>query len=197
MDLTKMFEQDAEVRAPSADDLKNLTFLANEQLRLEKEILDLQIKVGEKERELRTISEERIPTLLTALGMSSFTMVDGSKVEAKPYYAASISDDHKAQAFSWLSEHGHDDIIKNTITVTFGRGENEAAQALAEALLEQGYNYEEKAGVHASTLKAFVKEQIEHEAERLEMQGPFPREIFGVFQGNKTKIIAPKKRKGE
>ena len=47
-------------------------------------------------------------------------------IEVKPFYSASIPKDRKGEAFEWLRIHGYDDIIKNQVSVQFGRGESDA-----------------------------------------------------------------------
>ena len=49
------------------------------------------------------------------MGLSSLKLADGSAVEVKPYYAASISTKNREAAYSWLRENGLGDIIKNNV----------------------------------------------------------------------------------
>ena len=71
------------------------------------------------------------------------------------------------------------------MTLSFGQGEDVIAKELVELLGSKGHLPEQKAAVHPSTLKAFVKEQIESG------NGEFDQEIqkkFSVYQGKRTKI---------
>ena len=57
----------------------------------------------------------------------------------KPQYGASIKVDNRPAAYEWLREHGHDDIIKNTISCQFGRGEDDLASSFKAFAEKQGY----------------------------------------------------------
>ena len=73
------------------------------------------------------------------------------------------------------------DIIKNDVTVTFGRGEDNKASEYANLAKGQGYEPVQKIGVHAQTLKAVVRE-------RLEAGREMPSDLFKTYAGNSTKI---------
>ena len=105
-----------------ADQVKNLRNL-EDQLKVDEELLK------DKKRDIEKISGEIIPTLLSEMGLSSLKLADGSAVEVKPYYAANISIKNREAAYNWLRNNGLGDIIKNDITVSFGRNEdNKAAE---------------------------------------------------------------------
>ena len=61
------------------------------------------------------------------MGLSSLKLADGSAVDVKPYYAANISLKNREAAYNWLRSNGLGDIIKNEITVSFGRNEDNKA----------------------------------------------------------------------
>ena len=65
-----------------------------------------------KKKDLERVSGEVIPTLLSEMGLSSLKLADGSAVDVKPYYSASISVANKEKAYSWLRTNGLGDIIK-------------------------------------------------------------------------------------
>jgi hypothetical protein len=113
--------------------------------------------------------------------MRAFMMDDGSKVELKDFYSASISAARKAEAFQWLRDHGMDDIIKNTVSVRFGRGEDELCSRLLSLLGTQGYPVQQAEKIEPMTLKAWVKEQVERGNE-------FPTELFGCYIGQRAII---------
>jgi hypothetical protein len=108
-------------------------------------------------------------------------MADGSKITVKPFYSASIPEENRAQAYEWLRDHGYDDIIKNTISVRFGRGEDELSVRLLNLLGTQGYPAEQAQKIEPQTLKAWVKE-------RVEKGQTVDTELFGVFIGQKAII---------
>lgn len=179
--LEEMLADSQSVDETKKDGLKKLAGLALDQEELERQIQSAELQLKQLNAELRTLSEERIPDLMTELGVSEYRTVDGLKVAIKPYYSASIKEEKKAEAFNWLRAHKLDDLIKNVVAVSFGRGEDKAAQEMAEALASNGLQVQHTESVHPMTLKAFVKERIEGGLE-------LPMETFGVFTGRKTVI---------
>jgi len=115
------------------------------------------------------------------MGISSLKLADGSAVDVKPYYAANISLKNREAAYNWLRSNGLGDIIKNEITVSFGRNEDNKAADYANLAKGQGFQPTQKLKVEPMTLKALVRERIEAGKE-------MPTELFNVFVGNKTTI---------
>ena len=168
----------------SFDKTKNVGELATEINRLD----DLQTRIktqedhiAEMKREEQRLSGEVIPTLLSEMGLSSLKLADGSAVDVKPYYAANISSKNREAAYNWLRENGLGDIIKNDVTVSFGRNEDNKAADYANLAQSQGYQPTQKLKVEPMTLKALVRERIEKGIE-------MPMDIFNVFVGNRTKL---------
>ena len=157
-----------------ADQVKNLRDL-EDQLKVDEELLK------NKKRDIEKISGEIIPTLLSEMGLSSLKLADGSAVEVKPYYAANISLKNREAAYNWLRSNGLGDIIKNEITVSFGRNEDNKAAEYANLAKGQGYQPTQKLKVEPMTLKALVRERTEAGKE-------MPTDIFNVFVGNRTTI---------
>jgi hypothetical protein len=137
---------------------------------------------------LRRVQEQDLPEAMDAVGMSKFVMDDGTTVTVKAFYAASIPDDRKEEAFDWLKEHDFDGMIKADVKVSFGKGEFEIAKSFVEFIRgfnEKAIDPEYKENVHWQTLRAFVKEQIEGGK-------PLPLDMFGVFAGRKAELKLPK-----
>ena len=108
-------------------------------------------------------------------------MDDGSQVTVKPFYSASIPEARRAEAYEWLREHGFDDIIKNTVSVRFGRGEDELCARLINLLGTQGFPAEQAEKIEPATLKAWAKEQVER-------GNAIPADLFGLYIGQKATI---------
>ena len=144
--------------------------------------LDLQEdNIKNTKKQLEYISGEVIPTMMSEMGLSHLKLMDGSSVDVKPNYSASISIANREAAFGWLRNNGLGDIIKNEISVSFGRNEDNKAADYAALAEERGYQPTQKLKVEPMTLKALVRE-------RLEAGKTMPTEIFNVFVGNKTTI---------
>jgi hypothetical protein len=119
--------------------------------------------------------------MLAELGLSGLTLKDGSKVTVVPTIGAHIKVDQKDEAHQWLRDHNFGDIIKNTVSCQFGRGEDHQAAVFLEYLNGQGMVANQKTEVHAGTLKAWVRERVEN-------GDSFPMELFGAYVGQQAKI---------
>lgn len=179
--INEMFEEDAGALTVNDEQLTGIGGLAKRAKLLEKEIEEIESVVKERKEQLSKLLEDAIPAALSEMGMKSFKMEDGSSIEVKPFYSASIKDANRAAAYEWLREHNFDDIIKNTVSVRFGRGEDELCDGLLNLLRTNNYPVEQAQKIEPQTLKAFVREQIERGSE-------LPMEMFGVFVGSKATI---------
>jgi hypothetical protein len=179
--INDMFEQDAGALQVKNEDLSSVGALAKRAKELEKEIEEIETTLNERKSQYRKLLEETIPAMLQELGLSKFSMTDGSEIVVKPFYSASIPEGKRAQAYEWLREHGYDDIIKNTVSVRFGRNEDQLCETLLNQLRGQNYPVEQTQKIEPQTLKAWVREQVERGSE-------FPTELFGVYVGQKATI---------
>jgi len=162
--------------------LKELTNRSEELGELLSRFADLEEQMGKLKAKTRELSEIIIPNMLSELGLSEITLKDGNKITTSTYYSARITDENREEAFAWLDENGFSDIIKNTVSVSFGREEDDSAKRLLETLDTDGYKTAQKKHVEPMTLKAFVREQVEKGSD-------LPLETFNVYIGQKTKVI--------
>ena len=184
------FEEDVDSALPTSDQLQTLAALAEKQLQAEAEIKRIKEELAEKKKELFVLSSEQIPSLMEQCGVSgitSFTLGDGSRITIKRVVKASIPKARRQEAFAWLRGNDGAAIVKNTVSVSFGKGEDDKAARLEKLLRESasGYNVEHDETVHAQTLAAFVRE-------RLERGEDVPTDLLGVFEYKETKIVRPK-----
>ena len=163
------------------DGLQTISVLAEAQLELEEGIEEKQNELKVLKEKHRRISEEQLPDALMEVGVSEFKLKDGTKISTATYYSARITPDTKEDAFSWLRGNNFADLIKNTVSVSFGRDEDEIAQILLNELNGQGLNTTQKEWVEPMTLKAFVREQVEKGAD-------LPHNTFNIFIGQRSKI---------
>ena len=175
------FEKDQE---QVLDKTTNINKLADKIKELQAQQQQLQIQedaVKQKKKDIEYLSGEVIPTMLSEMGLSFLKLQDGSSVEVKTNYSATITQAKKEEAFNWLRENGLGDIIKNEISVSFGRNEDNKAADYAELAKGRGFQPTQKLKVEPMTLKALVRERIEAGKE-------MPTELFNIFVGNKTTI---------
>ena len=132
-------------------------------------------------KEYQRISGEVIPTMMSEMGLAELKLQDGSHLKVSTSYRATITEANKEAAFNWLRSNGLGDIIKNEISVSFGRNEDNKAANYADLARGQGFEPTQKLKVEPMTLKALVRE-------RLEAGKEMPTELFNIFVGNKTTI---------
>ena len=162
----------------------NIQSLADQVERLElcnDRIADIEADLKMMKNKRDHISGEVIPTMMSEMGFSELTLKDQTKLKVSTSYKAHISEANKEMAFNWLRENGLGDIIKNEISVSFGRNEDNKAADYAELAKSSGFQPTQKMKVEPMTLKALVRERLESGKE-------MPTEIFGVFTENKTTI---------
>ena len=175
------FEKDQREDLDSVNEAKNLSDQVVKLQNLEDEYSTKEKELKELKRKVELISGEVIPTMMQEMNISTLKLADGSSVEVKPVYGASIPIAKREEAFKWLRDNDLGDLIKNEVTVAFGRNEDTKASDYAILAKGQGYEPVQKLKVEPMTLKALVRE-------RLEAGQEMPSDLFNLFTGNRTKI---------
>ena len=149
----------------------------------EDEIEELEEKLKAKKAEADDIGSRIIPELLAEQGLSEIKLADGSKVSVKREFRATLpkDDERREAAYQWLRDNGLGDIIKNNVSVTFGRGEDDKAQQLLNLAAENGFRPQQKSDVAWNTLTALYEERVKA---GLDM----PSDVFSLWIKDKTKI---------
>lgn len=168
---------------PIHEVMQKIQELAFEQKNLEKLVEEKEEEWKEAKRNLARVSEKELPALMDEIGSEDFTTSDGIRITVKEDIRASITPERAPEALGWLEENEHGDLIKREFKVIFGRNEEDWAKEFQETLAksDRPLNYEVKRGVHASTLSAFVREQLKEGAD-------IPLETFSVLRQRKTAI---------
>ena len=154
-------------------DMKTLSSLV-------KDLDQLTIDINEKEEELKSLklqkhkmSTEQIPAMMDEMGVQRLD-VENLSVSLKPLINASIPPTRRDEAYQWLRENDLDDIIKNDVIMSFGKGEDNMAGDIMYELEQRGMHPEKKTHIHSMTLKAFIKERVEKGL-------PIDLDLFGAF----------------
>ena len=179
--MTIDFEKDQQDAMKKTEGIQSLADQVERLELCDDRIADIEndLKMMKKKRD--HISGEVIPTMMSEMGLAELKLHDGSHLKVSTSYKAHISEANKEMAYNWLRENGLGDIIKNEISVSFGRNEDNKAADYAELAKSNGFQPTQKMKVEPMTLKALVRERIEAGKE-------MPTEIFGVFSENKTTI---------
>jgi hypothetical protein len=162
-------------------DLQRALKLAELLLAARKHLETVEAQLKTAKEDVRRLEQEDLPELMQELGLETFKLTTGELIEVKQDIECGISEERRARAHAWLTEHGFGGLIKTEVVAKFGRDERDAAVACAEQI---GGEMVER--VHPSTLKSFVKEQME--AGRA-----IPFDLFAIHPFNRVKITAAKK----
>ncbi len=107
-----------------------LADLGRELRRLKDKLEEEKAVATKTQKEYDRLRKEVIPEVAEDHGITSMNISGIGRLGIRPELYVSIEKDHKEEAYDWLRENNHEDLIQGT--------------------------------VNASTLKAFVKEQIKN-----------------------------------
>ena len=178
-ELLKQMQEDAS--AVPEDNLGKIGAVATDIAETEEEIAQLKSQLKKKEDYITKLSEQVLPTLFSEVGLSELKLSDGRKLKVSEYFRASIKVENRELAYTWLRNNGFGDLVKNQVTCSFGRNEDEKASSLISDLSERGLEPAQREWLEPSTLRAFVREQYESGKE-------IPMDLLGAYIGHKTTI---------
>jgi hypothetical protein len=165
---------------PDDDKLLQVSQMVREMLDYEAREKELTEEAKQAGKRKRYYSEKAIPEALSALGLSGVTLDDGRKVTVTPEIYLDLREENREEAYRWMESQGYSDLIKTQISCTFGRGERDHAQDVADLLSAAGYQAESKDTVHYQTLRAWAKDLL--------TQGILLPDVFNSYLGSKTRI---------
>lgn len=154
------------------DTLQVILNLCQRMVKLQEEIATDEEALKAKKDALAQIDEKLLPDLFASTGLTELNF-RGRKISAKTEYFANISKANKDAAMDWLRRHNMGGIIKSELRLSADHGEQLAAA---------GIPFQRDETIHSSTLKAFVREQVEANNPDL------PRELFGVYVAHKVVV---------
>jgi len=175
-----LFDESTALSSVDTGTGKQLSQLVRSLCNVEQQIEDAENHIKSLKQEKHRLSVENIPALMDEMGVERLD-VDGLTVERKMIVSASIPKDRKDEALSWLRENGLDDIIKNDVTCSFGKGQDNSAKNVIAILQDAGFDPATKTHVHPSTLKAFVRERVTDGK-------PIDLDMFGAFISNAAQL---------
>ena len=176
------FEQDKNELIENTD-INSLAIHVDKLTELQKAIKHTEKQIEDLKEQYEKISSEVIPNILAEQGLSSLKLADGTVLEVKTKYRCTLPKDldKREKAYQWLREQGLDDIIKNNVIITFGRGEDNKAQQMLDLAASKGYEPHQKSDVAWNVLTALYKERVEA---GLDM----PSDLFHLYAKDETKL---------
>src|SRR4249919_375053 len=127
---------------------------------------DLESQLKGLSNRIMEVERNELPSMFTQAGVSSITVeADGNHpafvAERTTVYTAKIPDEKRMDALQWFEQQGHGDLVKSQINITFGMQEHEARLRAMKILADNHIEYYTNESVHHSTLKAFVKRELQ------------------------------------
>ena len=180
---------------PTEKELAEVVKLAMKQIQIENDIFDLEEALRLKQVELKMIRETSLPLALTEMGLEGLPLKGGYGIKMKEIIAASIKRENRPEAMKWLRANDAADIIKNTVTVSFKKGEEKRARDFVRSLLRRKIrlDFEQDETVNHQTLGAYVRGLVKKaRGENMDPRQALPFELFGVFMANVTDVERPK-----
>ena len=197
-DLLSEFAEAAEQMASVPDSLmKQMSEAAKEMVAVSRDVENLEEQLKQKKTRLYDLETKILPDIMNQIG-ADVTGVDGVQIELQRKIHANISKDweesRKIAAYDHLREIGGEDLIKQTMIVSAGKGSDEkmiqiaqrVRQMLAEVSLDASLSMEPS--VQWNTLTSFVKSVLK------EGDTPVDLEVIGATDITVAKIVRKKEK---
>lgn len=197
-DLLAEFAEAANQMASAPDSLmKQMADVAKEMVQVTREVEELEERLKQRKTRLYEIETRTLPDIMNQIG-TDVTGVDGVQIEIQRKIHANISKDWEEQrrvaAYDHLRSIGGEDLIKQTMIVSAGKGSDEkmlqiaqrVRQMLAEVELDASLSMEPS--VQWNTLTSFVKSVLK------EGDVPVDLEVIGATDITVAKIVRKKEK---
>ena len=164
-DLLAEMASDAGATSDSINNLDDGKLSAVSRLAQEVDVLEQQVAATEKrlkdeKRELRVITDERLPEAMEALGFEKLVLTDGAQVEIKETVSLTINKADRPEAHEWLDDNGYGDITKYIVTIVCGRGDDELLEQIRTLCAKLGIPFKEETKVESATLRGWGREMV-------------------------------------
>jgi hypothetical protein len=154
------------------------------------QMLDLRMKVAEAENALAEVKRQyhalaigTVPDIMAELGLKEVQTQHGVKIVVAREVQCKFIPEVKDRGLEWLEEHNYGALIKHEVSVEFGKDSEAAVARAVAALNDAGFEPDVSRDVHAMTLKAWGKRQVEDGA-------TIPSELFSVNTFSIAKVRA-------
>ncbi len=183
--LQSIMDGDAPEAVEIPQDLGEVTRLATALVEAQDEVKAAEAELKQRKERLKNIQERALPDVLVTLGLTELTLQSGRKIKLKNFVSCSIPADQRDEAMNWLRENEEDEIIKNVVSITFAKGQDELAQEFSDYARRWNHigevELEQKPTIHPQTLIKFAKTQMEAGV-------TLPDELFSIHTGTKAEI---------
>ena len=135
------------------DSLSRLKSFVDAHARNTLALKSLEEMVTGKKKIIQQLTQELIPQLLRAKGLSRIKLTTGEEVTVKAEVSVAISD--KEKFIQFLHNRNEQDIVK--LQLSFARMEQEKIEALYALLDNESFDFDAIYDVHASTRAAYFR----------------------------------------
>lgn len=190
---------------PSDQETRSITLLAQDLIAVNTRITILKDQLEYAENERKQLAHYLLPDAFDSIGTDRIG-VPGANVDiiVVPYYHANIltgdTDPDPTPAFDHLEYLGGGDILKTTVSITFGRGDLRIARDLIAHITNwNGWPSKDRPitlrrGTPWNTLTAWLREYLTDTSDGR----PLPNlPLLGATVGRVCKIVARKTAKGK
>lgn len=168
--------------APSDRNLKRIAVLGQEFIDWRAQVNQLTFALENATKQMNQIGTDLLPAAMKEVGLRSFTMSNGIKLETKPVLGCSLPKGNIDKAEKWLDENGHSGMVKFMCDVELPKGTKPLEiKALENFLLSYQFKYEMGKRIHPQTLLKWAREMEEN-------NDVIPPDIFSVYHGFKTEV---------
>ena len=170
----------------AVSDLERLQNLIQMQVEAEAYVEACTERLDEATRSLNNLKFFTVPDLMDKLSIKNHTTTKGVELKMSEVIRGSIPEVNAEKAFAWLEENDYGKLIKRTFNIEFGKGDEAWANKFERdcAARKRPLNLKRKKGVHAQTLQAFVRAELEKGTD-------IPMELFGVYRQRFAKVKIP------
>ena len=182
IDNNELFSE-GETESQRPVDMAAVVDLSDTLVQLENKVTEAEEALSALKNKRKTIAEEHLPTMLETMGIDGLSLSNGKQIVLNEFVDARIKDSEAA--FDWLRATNNDSIIKNQISITLGRDQDDLAQEIKD-LIEESFSVvaDRKVTIHHATLKSFCRDALDNP----ELAESLPREAFGIYQGKRVKV---------
>jgi hypothetical protein len=193
MDINEILQDSLDVEDSK---LKRISILAEETKGKQFLVASLEEEVKKIKAEVFELTTVKIPEAFDEAGVSKFVTTSGTTVEVKPYVSGSLPKEtvKRFEALNWFRDNGHEGLIKRELSLLFGKGQDEIADALLQkiksALIEFQVIVEinDSPSIHPQTLQAWAREMMAVPATPEEGNSAIPFDKLGLWVGRQAKI---------
>lgn len=182
----EMFADSQDIRA-SNEELNAIGILADQLVAMENEIEELELQISEIKKRKSQLETETLPGVMDSAGLSEFKTVEGHKLSIKDIISCNPPKDRKEEVYGYLRENEGDGLIKNEVSIPFGRDQDAAAKELISKIKELGYDASLESSVHSSSLNAWAKEQVQ-------AGKALDADLLGLYVGRVAKVKLKKEK---